>query len=277
MGSEFKIFACEVMKAELLRLIDRLDRADRFEIEWFEMGLHEKPEKLNAELRRRLADTEGKGYRAILLLFGLCSNATAGLSPPADSLLVIPRVHDCVSLYLGSAKQYLAEHAAESGTYWFSRGFLHRADGGSPDLSGLGIGLGSLFLDHDGKAVGRTAIREKFVEDYGEENAGYLMETLIESWKKNYTRAVYLRWPDNPLLDEDMAFVRRYAEDNGWRFETRDVDLRLLGALIGGAWHSDEFAVVRPGERLAPTHGDDAIRVEPIGAADRCAGISECM
>lgn len=268
--AEFKVFACEVMKDELLWLIGSLGIADRLDIEWFEMGLHEKPENLNAELHRRLADTEGRGYKAVLMLFGLCSNATVGLEPPSDSLLVIPRVHDCVSLYLGSAKKYLTEHAAESGTYWFSRGFLHRSDGGSPEISGLGVGIGSMFLDSEGKAVSPAAIREKFVEEYGEENAEYLMETLVESWKKNYTRAVYLRWADNPLLDEDMAFVQNYADENAWRFETRDVDLRLVKALVTGDWPEDEFVVVRPGERLAPTHGDDAIRAEPADMA--CGG-----
>lgn len=263
MSVKYKLLGCEVMRDEVGHLLERLEGAERFDCDWLEMGLHENPEKLNAELHKRIAACEGSGYDAVLLLFGLCSRATDGLKPPADSRLVIPRVHDCVSLYLGSAKRYLTEHAAEAGTFWFSRGFLHRPDGGSPEFSGLGAGVEGYAQDGHRKTV--AEVRQEFVEQYGEENADFLMETLMESWKKNYTRAVYLDWVDSPHRAEDNEYVAGYAADNGWRFETRPVDLRLLRMLLGGPWPEDEFAVVTPGNRLEATNASDALRATAAG------------
>lgn len=253
----FKLLSCEVMREEVNYLLKTLGTADRFDIEWFEMGLHEKPERLNAELKNRVAACAGAGYEAILLLFGLCSRATPGLEPPPDSRLVIPRVHDCVSLYLGSAKRYFEEHAAEAGTYWFSRGFLHRTDGRSPEFSGLGAGVE--LTGPDGKVATVAEIRRSFIDQYGEDNAEYLMETLMESWKKNYRRAVLLEWEANPDLEADRKFVADYAAGNGWSYETRPVDLRLVKMLLGGPWPEDEFVTVLPGRRVVATNDHNAL------------------
>ncbi len=262
MSAEYKLLGCEVLRKETEYLLAATGAEGRFDIEWLEMGLHETPEKLNAELRRRLAGCTGKGYRAVLLLFGLCSRATHGLEPPADSRLVIPRVHDCISLFLGSAGRYLKEHAAEAGTFWYSRGFLHRTDGKSPDLSGLGAGNTMLFGEGDGPKTMAEA-RQRFVDQYGEENADYLMETLVESWKKNYTRAVYMHWDRNPDAEADHAYVAGQAAKYGWRYQDMPVDLRLFSMLLEGNWPEEEFAVVPPGRRLAATNAADALRTEP--------------
>lgn len=262
MPAEYKLLGCEVMREEANHLIAAAGMAERIDAEWLEMGLHETPERLNAELKKRVAACAGRGYRAILLFFGLCSRATAGLEPPAGSRLVVPRVHDCVSLFLGSARRYLAEHAAEAGTFWFSRGFLHRSDGKSPEFSGLGSGSGFHFADGNGPKTLEEA-RQNFVDQYGEENADYLMETLVESWKKNYTRTVYLDWDQNPGAEADRTFVRGYAERNGWKYREMPVNLRLLSMLLAGDWPEEEFVEVGPGERLAATNGEDALRAEP--------------
>lgn len=262
MSPRYKLLACEVLKKEVEHLLGVTGAGELFDVEWFEMGLHEKPERLNAALKESVAACAGKGYRAVLLLFGLCSRATADLEAPSDSILVIPRVHDCVSIFLGSARRYLDEHAAEAGTYWFSRGFLHRPDGAEPEFSGLGAGVE--MTGPDGKRASVAAIRASFVEQYGEENAEYLMETLVESWKKNYTRAMHLEWEANPDLDEDRRYVMQYASENEWRYESRPVDLRLIDMLLQGTWPEDEFVVVQPGQRLAATNADDALRADAI-------------
>lgn len=266
MKTPYKLLACQVLREEATYLMNELGTADRFDAEWFEMGLHEKPERLNAELAERIAACAGKGYQAILLLFGLCSRATAGLEPPPDSRLVIPRVHDCVSLYLGSAQRYLAEHEAEAGTYWFSRGFLHRDDGGSPELGGLGVGIGAELAGPDGKRATLAEIRASFVDQYGEDNAEYLIEVLMESWKKNYKRAVHLEWEGNPHLEADRQWVADYARQNNWTCESRPVDLRLVRTLLGGPWPASEFVTVLPGQHLAATNDAEALCARGLGS-----------
>lgn len=242
-----KLFSCEVMKDEVLWLLDSLGRKD-IEPDWLEMGLHQEPSKLNAELRKRIAACEGGGFDAILLMFGLCSNAVIGLTPPSDSRLVIPRVHDCISVYLGSGRRYQAEHNAEPGTYWFSRGFLHRTDGVGWEDGGLGTDFGG--LDENGQRMNREELRQSYIEQYGEDNAEYLMEVLVDSWKANYRRAVYLEWADFAGKAEDRQTVKSHADENGWEFTSMDVNLRLLKGLLQGEWPSEEFLVVEPGQVL---------------------------
>jgi Protein of unknown function (DUF1638). len=255
--TKLKLLSCEVMRAEIEWLLADMGLDGAIDVDWFEMGLHQQPEKLNAELKKRIAACEGQGYDAILLMFGLCSNAVNGLEPPADSRLVIPRVHDCISIYLGSAGRYLAEHAAEPGTYWFSRGFLHRTDGVGIGEDGLGSDFGG--MDDDGQRVSAAEMRRRYTEEYGEENADYLMDTLFESWKTNYRRAVYLEWADNPDAEEDRRRVAEYAAENNWEFAVMDADLRLLRDLLKRAWGSGEFVVVEPGQKLAATNAQDAL------------------
>ncbi|MCC8179514.1 MAG: DUF1638 domain-containing protein [Planctomycetes bacterium] len=258
--SKVKLLACEVMREEIEFILAKASRADQFDIEWFEMGLHERPEKLRLELEKRVHAASRDKFDTILLLFGLCSNATAGLVAPAGVTIIIPRVHDCVSLYLGSAKTYQQEMTKEAGTYWFSRGFLHRSDGRSPELSGLGAG-GSLVGNEDGTYMSVAEMRDQFVEQYGEENADYLIETLVESWKKNYRRAVFIDWGDSSTGEQDRRYVEQYAKDNNWVYETRPFAPRLLEALLFGDWPEDEFVVLKPGQRLIATHDARALAV----------------
>lgn len=43
--------------------------------------------------------------------------------------LVIPRAHDCITLYLGSRQRYLEQFNARPGTYWYSLDYLERYSG----------------------------------------------------------------------------------------------------------------------------------------------------
>ncbi len=258
MATIYKLFACEVLRDEVEHLLLQTPPDRTIEPEWMEMGLHDQPEFLHKELLKRIAACEGKHYAAILLLFGLCSRSTAGLTPPSDSRLIVPKAHDCVTLFLGSVQRFQAEHQAEAGTYWFSRGFLHRPDGRMPEFSGLGA-AGDFVTRPDGTRATPEQVRQHFIEEYGEENAEYLMETLVESWKKNYRRAVYLDWPENKHRQADYQYVCKYAQDNNWIFDTMPVDLRLVKGLLFGPWPESEFLTVLPGEESRETNDEHII------------------
>ncbi|MDR3077233.1 MAG: DUF1638 domain-containing protein [Planctomycetota bacterium] len=260
MPTKIKLMACEALRAETERLIADLGLGAGIDAEWLEMGLHQNPESLKLELRTRLRALAGAGYETVLLLFGLCGRATDGLEPPPGARLVIPRVHDCVSIFLGSARRYLEEHAAESGTYWFSRIFLHRPDRPSPGMDGFGSNWRNLFPDAGEPPATMEEARQRLIERYDEDNAEYLIETLAASWRQSYSRAVYLDWKDSPEREEDLVLARSEAERNGWRFQTLPVDLRLIRMLLSGDWPEDEFVIAVPGQRLEATNGEDALR-----------------
>jgi len=242
MQPRYKLVGCSILKDETEALITEL----RLDIEtvWVEWGLHDDIARLNCEVRLSVAACRGApGVEAILLQYGLCSNGLAGIEA-LDVPLVIPRVHDCISLFLGGAERYREEHEKEPGTYWYSRAFLHRTEGG--EVRGLGAGETS-------SGQNREAVYQDFVEKYGEDNAAFLMETMVDSWKQHYTRAVFLA-SEYPGSNEDRGRVRQLAQENGWKFEDRMLDLRLVRMLLTGDWPETEFLVIPPGGRITPTN-----------------------
>src|SRR3972149_4695128 len=76
-------------------------------------GLHDDPPNLRAILQAQV-DEVGAPHDAGVLAYGLCGGATAGLR--AGSVpLVVPRAHDCITLFLGSRARYAAEFMANPG------------------------------------------------------------------------------------------------------------------------------------------------------------------
>lgn len=216
-------------------------------------GLHDDPPNLRGVLQAEL-DTVGAPYDAVVLAYGLCGGATAGIRAGAVPL-VVPRAHDCITLFLGSRDRYTAEFAGHPGTYWYVQDYLERTDDGSA--------FGGVGAVSDAEA---RAAYEEYVAKYGEDNAAYLMEAL-GAWRSHYDRAAYV---DVGLADRRAAVAaearaRDDAERRGWTFEKLAGELVLVRRLIDADWGADDFLVVEPGERLAMSYDDAVIRAEPAG------------
>jgi hypothetical protein len=215
-------------------------------------GLHDDPPDLRAILQRQV-DEAGPPYDAVVLAYGLCGGATAGLrAGPVP--LVVPRAHDCITLFLGSRERYATEFTTHPGTYWYVQDYLERTD----DASAF-AGVGAL------SDAAARATYEEYVERYGEDNAAYLMETL-GAWRSHYDRAAFV---DMGVADaatvrstEDRA--RADAERRGWAFERLAGELLLVRKLIDGDWDEADMLVVQPGERLAMSYDERVIRAEPV-------------
>jgi hypothetical protein len=199
-------------------------------------------------------ESAGAPYDAILLAYGLCGAATAGLR--AGSIpLVVPRAHDCITLFLGSRDRYTAEFAGHPGTYWYVQDFVERSDDG-----GAFAGMGAVS---DAEA---RATYEEYVARYGEDNAAYLMEAL-GGWRSHYDRAalVDMAVADRGAAAAVEAFARDDATRRGWAFEKLAGELILVRRLLDGHWGAEDFLVLQPGERLAMSYDEAVIRAEPAG------------
>ena len=141
-------------------------------------GLHDDPPNLRAILQAEI-DEIGAPYDAVVLAYGLCGGATAGLRAGAIPL-VVPRAHDCITLFLGDRGRYQAEFTANPGTYWYVQDYLERTDDGSA--------FGGVGAVSDASA---RATYEEYVAKYGEDNAAYLMEAL-GGWSSHYDRAAFV-------------------------------------------------------------------------------------
>ncbi|MFZ6027606.1 MAG: DUF1638 domain-containing protein [Chloroflexota bacterium] len=213
------------------------------DIELLRFGLHNTPQKLRGLLQARLA-AAGKSYDAVVLAYGLCGSATAGLKA-IHIPLVIPRAHDCITLFLGSRRRYQEAFEKKPGTYWYVQDYIERGQDADAALS-IGSGMGSDL----------TGVYEAYVQQYGEDNAAYLME-VMGAWQQHYQRAA---WIEMGIGDETAAASRAQAEAErrGWAFERLAGDMNLIRQLLWGEWN-ENFLIVRPGEGIAMCYDEDIV------------------
>jgi hypothetical protein len=170
------------------------------------------------------------------------------LAAPAIPL-IIPRAHDCITLFLGSRRRYQEQFESQPGTYWYAQDYIERDDG-----SGRALSLGS------GTDLDLEAVYAEYVQKYGKNNADYLIETM-GAWQSHYQRAVYV-----DLNVGDGAAVEARAQEEaarrGWTFERMAGDLILLRRLLDGEWGTgaaSDFLILQPGQRVAMTYDDRVI------------------
>ncbi len=242
----YKVIACSVFSREIAMIGAHSDSI--VDTVWIRQGLHNYPDLLRAEIQREIdraeEEDEGldrithppEGYAAIILGFGLCSGAVAGLR--ARRLpLVIPRSHDCIAILLGSHRRYTGEFAANPGTYWFSPG----------------------WIEHSTFPCGAqcSLLKTRLAERYGEDNAAYLVQ-LERDALQSYSRAALICWPQ---LDRDRYHrrVEEVARDFGWQSATISGDKGLLERLLAGQWNSEEVLVCPVGS-TPEMGGEEVIR-----------------
>ena len=207
-------------------------------------ALHAEPLTLRERIQHQI-DAAGPEVDAIVLAYGLCGGATAGLVA-RDVPVVLPRAHDCITIFLGDRARYSAEHESTPGTYWYIQDQIDRGN----DLKGW-------LLGDAARAEDVAATRAEYVTRFGADNAEYLMEVLGE-WRERYERGSFI---DTGLGDSEAAaeHARLEAERRGWRFERTLADLRLVRRLLYGEW-DDDFQVLQPGQRLEMSFDDEVVR-----------------
>lgn len=218
------------------------------DVELVPRNLHQ-PAEIRGRLQSMIDLSNGQGYDALLLGFGLCGQATNGLAA-RDVPLVLPRAHDCITLYLGNRQKYLEENEKEPGTYWYAQDYLERNAGKNAALT-MGASTGD----------DAQALYQRYLEKYGQAKADRLMAVMSE-WMNHYKRAVYL---DTGLGGDGKVETqaREEADRRGWAFERVTADLILIQRLLDGDWQED-FLVVHPGEQVGMSYDTDIVKACPI-------------
>jgi hypothetical protein len=215
-----KLIACQVMIDEIRRFLPA-----EVEAEVFEISQHIRPKLLKKSLQAAIDRADGK-HDVILLGYGLCSNAVVGLVA-RNCKLVIPKVHDCIGVFLGSQRAYLDEMAREP-AFFLTQGYI-----------------GGYVAEQSGP----MSEFDRAVQRYGPEKA----EKLVGAMMKPYKRLVYIRTTEALDLEADL----RYAHEMAARFEMRYEELKgtseLLERMVKCNWEHD-FIVVEPGHELTLEH-----------------------
>jgi Protein of unknown function (DUF1638) len=242
MNLKLKMICCEVLKREALAAIEKSDNI--VEVEFLPKGLHDiGTEKMNLELQQTIDRVDATHYDYIILGYALCNNGISGLK--ATKLpIVVPKAHDCITLFFGSRERYDKYFHANPGVYFHTSGWLEYSE--NPEME-------SQSVAHQ---LGMGESYEDLVAKYGEDNAAFLYETLCET-VRNYHQFTFIEMGIEPD-DRFEKQSREMAANADWNFEKVSGDMTLFQRLIDGNWN-DDFLVVMPGEKICPTHDENII------------------
>ena len=165
------VIACGVLALDIQEIVRRLGIEVAFD--FLPGGLHANPLELKRCVQQQI-DVVSANSRAdrIVLGYGICGMGTAGIS--ARHLpLAIPRVNDCIALFLGSDAAYRREFSRYPGTYYISAGWVEEK--AQPQTTGEG----SIQCGPDCYTF------EQLTAQYGAENAAAIRH-FLSSWQCNY-------------------------------------------------------------------------------------------
>lgn len=188
--------------------------------ETLDFGLHLHPQELRKSLQNRI-DLASMHADVLLLGYGLCSLAVVGLRA-TTAHLVIPRVDDCIAIFLGSCDAYRQQAQKEPGTYYLTKGWIEVGD--------------SPFDEY-----------KRLVDKFGEARAERMAGLML----KNYTRLGFIN-TGQYQIEHYRDLARQTAEKFNLRFEEIDGSPTLVKKLVFGSWE-EEFVVVEPGQTVQYT------------------------
>lgn len=181
----------------------------------FDFGLHVNPDKLRKTLQAAINEVSGE-YDTIILGYGLCSQAIIGITANRCRL-VVPRVDDCIAIFMGSRQTYNSQARSEPGTYYLTKGWIEVGD--------------TPFSEYD-----------HIVEKYGKEKADRIFEMMMG----NYTRLALIN-----TGQYEIETYRNYTQEAAGKFNLRYEEIAgsevLVKKMLFGPW-DEEFVVIQPGE-----------------------------
>ena len=204
-----KIIACEVMKDEILALGPLQD----IEVEFVSMDYHLYPKKLGKELQHII--DRSKDYDRIVLSFGLCGGASDGLKAN-NCTLTIPKVHDCISVFLYKGTGCVCDFQKELGTFYLSRGWM--------------ITEKSILLEH-----------QRIMKKYGKKRAFRVLNRMYGDYKK----VLFIK-TDCSSQDEIIVKSKEVANLIGVNYEIIHGKTSFIEKIIKGPWDDENFINIPP-------------------------------
>ena len=205
------MLCCRTIERELRLAMDRT--GVQYPCVWVESGLHNVPSRLTDRLRKELEALEGQAER-ILMGFGFCGNAVAGLTAGSFEL-IIPRADDCITLSLGSYRRR-REMMEEEGSYFLTKGWLD--------------GERNIWVEF-----------EHARKRYGEKRARQIYTAMLAHYRR-------LAVVDTGAYDlqEILPTTEMIARELGLRHEVTVGSMDLFCRLLTGPWEEDAFLTIPP-------------------------------
>ncbi len=216
-----KIISCAVVAEELKAKLPA-----GIECEILDFGLHRTPEKLKITLQETI--NKSKGYNNIVLAYGLCGMSIIGLHSDSANL-IIPRVDDCIGMFLGSREAYLKRQAEYPGTLFLSKGWIEgKIDDASPE----------------------EAVYQDLLTRYSEEKAKRLLSVYkARQPLRHYKRIAFINTSNSSELSRYKEIVHTRALKLGLLYEEISGTSTFMEKIANRRWDG-EFIVASPGHQI---------------------------
>ena len=210
--------ACEVLKGVVYT------PASDLQTQFLDAGLHAAPKKLNTKVQEEINTILEPSI--IVLGYGLCGNGLNNIKAGKHTL-IIPKMDDCIAMFMGGREKYLEEFSKDPGTYYLTKGWLEAE---THPLSEY----------------------KRCVEKYGEETANYVMDSQYQHYHR--LRFVAHSQDDldayRPIALEVAEFCRRWDMQYDEYLGATDFVSALEKTVASPAQADDAFIIVQPGETL---------------------------
>ncbi len=233
------VIACAVLAVDLKHSAEilALDTAYKF----LEAGLHNTPALLREKLQTAIDEASKTGlHDRIIVGYGICGKGTIGIQSRSIPL-VIPRVHDCIALFLGGDEVYKTEFRKYPGTYYLSAGWCEEnTEPVSQRKQWAYFGDTKLSFNNLVASHGKAAAQQTF--------------DFLNSWQKNYQRAAFIETNAKTALKYETK-AREMAREYDWKYEKIIGSQALIKKLLNAEFSSPDILYVPPGHVI----GFDAI------------------
>ena len=233
-----KFICCDVFTRMACEMTARSPHV--IDLEFVPMLAHDHPNTLRQELQQRIdRAVSAKHYDKLILGYGLCGNTTVGLH--CSIPMILPRMHDCCTMFMGSKENYLREFGGHLSMRWSTNGYYERCYALPDSADYLSSGAGY-----------KTSLEYlQLMEKYDEEDAQYIWDTLHPPMESK--EAAYIEMPGYEANDT-LNQYREQIEGNGCSLKVLQGDITFFEKLVNGPWASEIFLEVLPGEEVVPVY-----------------------
>ncbi len=233
------VIACAVLAADM-KFHARSQGMD-LDYTFLEAGLHNNPKRLKEKLQAAIDDISDRqdGDR-IIIGYGVCGKGSIGVRS-RQIPLVIPKVHDCIALFLGGDPAYKAQFEKFPGTYYLSAGWCEE---NTEPISQRRqqVWMGPDKVEYD-----------DLLKSHGKDTADTTFK-FFNSWQNNYQRAAFIETVAKSSSEYE-AQAREMAQTYGWEYE-KILGSHTLIAKMMTADHTDDQVLFVPPDHII---GFDAI------------------
>jgi len=244
------VIACAVLALDIKAVAEKLNTDIGFR--YLEGGLHDRPHLLREKLQSAIDEISASGRcERIMIGYGVCGRGTVGIQA-RDIPLSIPKVHDCMALFLGGDRAYQREFKKYPGTYYLSAGWYEeKTEPFSQQKKTVFLGDEKLTYDELVDKYGEAAAKETY--------------RFLSTWKQNYQRAAFIETgvKRSPRYED---YAREMAREYGWQYEKIPGDHALIEKLLSTRETSAEILVVPPQHVIQFDSLESKLSAKPVWA-----------